>query len=123
LGGSSLEVQGVTMAVVPLIKPAKQSTPVHKRCCASQVPWARIAAAGSLIVGGGLLLGGKRKPGLVTAAAGLSLAALDQQDTIHSWWNDLPVYIGNAQNLLGQVQETLNTVSVQRDKLAKVLHR
>jgi len=40
--------------------------------------------------GGGLLLGGKRKPGLVAAAAGVSLAALDQQDTILSWWNDLP---------------------------------
>ncbi|MDR3723238.1 MAG: hypothetical protein P4K83_01960 [Terracidiphilus sp.] len=111
------------MAVVPLAKPAKQSAPVHKCCCTLQLPWARIAAAGTLIVGGGLLLGGKRKPGLVAAAAGASLAALDQQDTIRAWWNELPEYIGNAQNLLGQVQETLDTVSEQRDKLAKALHR
>jgi len=123
LGGSSLEVQGVTMAVVPLVKPAKKSVPVHRRCCATQGPWTRIAAAGTLIVGGGLLLGGKRKPGLVAAAAGASLAALDQQDVIRAWWNELPVYIGNVQDILGQVQETLNEVTVQRDKLAKALHR
>ena len=111
------------MVVVPLARPSNESEPAPPRATVAGVPWARIAAAGTLIASGGLLMGGKHKAGLLAAAAGASLAMLDQKETVLDWWNSLPGYIGNVQNVLGQVQETLHAVSVQRDKLAKALHR
>ena len=111
------------MVVEPLAKPANEPAPVRRNCCSHPVPWARIAAAGTLIAGGGLLLGGKRKAGLVAAATGASLALLDQQDTLKSWWRILPGYIDNVQHLLSQVQDTVDDIAVQRDKLAKALNR
>lgn len=80
-------------------------------------------AAGTLLAGGGLLLGGKRKQGLIAAAAGVSLAMLDQKETVSLWWSQLPETVNQVQDFLGQVQHTLDEVSVQRDKLARVLHR
>ena len=87
----------------------------------SSVSWARIAAAGTLIVGGGLLLGGKRKSGLVAATAGASLALLDQKETVLALWNQLPGCIDHAQQVLGQVQESLDEIAVQREKIGKLL--
>jgi hypothetical protein len=111
------------MVVVPLAKPKKDFAPARRCSSCSGVPWGRIAAAGTLIVGGGLLLSGKRKAGLVAATTGASLALLDQQEIVRTWWNNLPGYINDVQELLGQVQETIDDVAVQREKLARILHR
>jgi hypothetical protein len=97
--------------------------PARRRAQCSAIPWTRIAAAGTLIAGGGLLLSGKRKAGLVAATAGASLALLDQQEVVSEWWDSLPGNIGKVQKVLGQVQETLDDVVVQREKLAKLLNR
>ena len=111
------------MVVVPLAKPANEPVHPRRQCCSHPVPWARIAAAGTLIAGGGLLLGGKRKAGLLAAATGASLALLDQQETLQTWWRILPGYIDNVQRVLSQVQDTVDDIAVQRDKLAKALNR
>lgn len=99
------------------------TAPAKRRTDCSSVPWARIAAAGTLIAGGGLLLSGNRKAGLVAATTGASLALLDQQDVVLKWWDSLPAHISNVQKVLGQVQETLDDVVIQREKLAKLLNR
>jgi hypothetical protein len=50
-----------------------------------------------------LLLAGERRAGMVAAASGTALALLDQQQTLHSWWNVLPGYIDQVQDVLAKV--------------------
>lgn len=102
---------------------AAAPAPARRRTSCSSVPWTMIAAAGTLIASGGLLLSGKRKAGLVAATTGASLALLDQQEVVRAWWDNLPGHITKVQKVLGQVQETLDDVAVQREKLAKLLNR
>jgi hypothetical protein len=70
-----------------------------------------------------LLLSGNRRAGLVAAATGTTLAALDQQETLRSWWSTLPRYIDQVQGVLGQVQDTVNEVAVKREALRRALAR
>lgn len=102
---------------------ANRSTSAKLCCALSAAPWLRIAAAGTLIAGGGLLLGGKQKAGLATASAGAALALLDQKETVLSCWDQLPGRIAQFQQLLGQLQETLDGVATQRDQIARILGR
>jgi hypothetical protein len=85
--------------------------------------WARLAAGGSLLAGGLLLLTGNRRAGLVTAAAGTALAVLDQQETVKAWWNALPGYIEQAQHVLGKLEEGVAEVAAQRERLHRILTR
>jgi hypothetical protein len=87
------------------------------------MPWARIAAAGTLLAGGALLLNGKRQAGVAVAAAGTALALLEQQEMIRSWWNQLPGYLEEAQQLLGHVQGAVDELAFQQQKLTKILSR
>jgi HPt (histidine-containing phosphotransfer) domain-containing protein len=59
----------------------------------------------------------------VAAASGAALAMLDQQEALRSWWNRLPAYIDDVQKLLSQVQDTVQEVSVQRERLHRILSR
>jgi len=54
------------------------------------VDWVKIAACGSLICGGLLILSGKKRAGLVAAASGTALAMVEHQDTLREWWEALP---------------------------------
>jgi hypothetical protein len=75
------------------------------------------------VAAGFLLLSGQRRAGMVAAASGTALAMLDQQETLHSWWNALLGYIDQVQELLGQVQDTVNDIAVKREALRRVLAR
>jgi hypothetical protein len=68
-----------------------------------------------------LLLSGKRRAGMVAAASGTALAMLEQPETLRLWWNALPGYIDQAQQILGQVQDAVNEVAVKREALRRVL--
>lgn len=87
----------------------------------SSMPWMRIVAAGTLIVGGGLLLSGRRKAGLFAAATGASLALLEQKDALGQMWRIMPGYINELQRLLGSAQETVGDLAERREKLVKAL--
>jgi hypothetical protein len=107
------------MVVVPLSKPQQNSESTlegHGR-----TTWMTLLAAGTLAASGALLATGKRKAGLVTAAAGTTLALLNEPETVRKWWNALPGYIGEAQSLLGRAQGALEDVCAQREKMHKVL--
>ena len=108
------------MAVVPLTRTENHGS-MPRICIPEGADWARIAAGGSLLASALLLLAGKRRAGLITAGAGTALAILDQQETVREWWNALPGYIDEAQQLLGKVEETVSEVAVQRDRLHKIL--
>jgi hypothetical protein len=117
------------MVVLPLSKfpnefnqdtSAAQPGPSPK---SESINWIRIASAATLVAGGALLLGGKRRSGLFAAATGTALALLDQQDLLRKWWLVLPAYIDNIQELLNHAEGAVEEFAAQREKLGKVLGR
>lgn len=87
------------------------------------VNWLRVTAAATLVTGGALLLAGKNRLGLVAAAAGTSLAMIDQQHTLKKWWELLPGYIVEVQGVLEQVDKAVEELAAQREKISHVLGR
>ena len=83
--------------------------------------WIKIAAGASLIAGGLLLLTGKRRAGMAAAATGTTLAMLDQQDLLRTWWGQLPGYVDQVQSMIGQVQSTVEDFTTKRESLRQVL--
>jgi hypothetical protein len=109
------------MVVVPLAKGTNElgsATPSKRE---NSPNWIRIAAATSLAASGALLLTGNRRAGLLTAISGAALAMLDQQDAVCAWWNALPAYLEEADDLLGRAQTVVADLSVQGQKLRKAL--
>jgi hypothetical protein len=114
------------MIVVPLSQPKNESNewkPVPRAREAEPLNVIRIAASGTLLAGGLLLLTGHRRAGLAASASGVALALLDQQEVVHCWWNLLPGYIDDLQRLLGQVQDVVEGLGAQRETLRRVLAR
>jgi len=85
--------------------------------------WVSFAAAGTLAASGALLVTGKRRAGLATAVAGAALAMLDQKEIVGKWWNALPGQLDQIQGMLGRAQAAVEDLSVQGEKLRRVLHR
>ena len=85
--------------------------------------WVNVAACGSLITGGLLLLSGQKRAGLVMAASGTALALLDHEDTLRRWWDAMPGYVDRAQYILEQVQDVVDDISEKSESLRRVLSR
>jgi hypothetical protein len=107
------------MVVVPLAK--TESNTGGSFASGIKMNAVRIAAAGTLAASGALLVAGKRKAGLVTAVSGAALAMLDQQEVVRTWWNALPGYLEEIQGMLCRAQEAVEDLSVQGEKLRRVL--
>ena len=108
------------MVVVPLSKSASSAG----ESCASKAKsrhWVGMVAAGTLAASGALLIAGKRRAGLVTAVSGAALAMLDQREVVSKWWNALPAYLEEMQGMLGRAQSAVEDLSVQGEKLRRVL--
>jgi hypothetical protein len=110
------------MVVVPLNQMENEAKSNRRIFECEGTNWARIAAGGSLLAGGLLLLTGNRRAGLMTAASGTALALLDQQETVRAWWDALPGYIDNVQNLLGRVEALVSELENQRARLDTILN-
>jgi hypothetical protein len=111
------------MVIVPLSKTANDSALQASAPETKSASWAGIAAGGTLMASGLLLLTGQRRAGLVAAAAGATLAVLDQKETVRTWWHLLPGYIDNVQKVLSQVQAGVEEFAVKRDKVRQILTR
>jgi len=111
------------MVVVPLPQPEDELTAKLRECEDEPLSWVGVVASGSLIAGGVLLVTGQRRAGLVAAASGAALAMLDQEETLRSWLDLLPVYIDQIQGLLMQVDGAIKEVDAQRLRLHRVLGR
>ena len=85
--------------------------------------WIKVAACGSLITGGLLLLSGQKRAGLVMAASGTALALLDHETTLRNWWEAMPGYVDRAQSMLGQVQYAVEGIAEKGESLRRVLRR
>ena len=110
------------MVVVPLTK----STSTARESCASGASsrhWVGMVGAGTLVASGVLLVAGKRRAGLLTALTGAALVMLDQQEVVSQWWNALPGCLEEMQRTLGRAQAAVEDLSVQGEKLRRVLGR
>jgi hypothetical protein len=113
------------MTIVPLSKPYDDegSSAATGSQRDTSIPVLRYAAAGSLVAGGVLYVSGCRRTGLLAAVIGTALAMIDQQETMRAWWNALPVYLDEAQNLLNRVQGAMDDITQQQQKLRQVFSR
>jgi hypothetical protein len=82
-----------------------------------------MVGAGTLVASGVLLVAGKRRAGLLTALTGAALVMLDQQEVVSQWWNALPGCLEEMQRTLGRAQAAVDDLSVQGEKLRRVLGR
>ena len=89
----------------------------------SSLNWLRVTSAATIVAGGALLFAGKRRAGLATAATGVSLAMIEQQDTLKKWWAILPGYLTQVQNVIAEVEGAVQEFAEQREKLGNVLNR
>ncbi|MGE5204355.1 MAG: hypothetical protein ACM3PW_01990 [Chlamydiota bacterium] len=55
--------------------------------------WKRAVIFGSLGAGALLIIGGRKAPGMVVAAAGLAVLASEYPEAFETIWQDAPVYI------------------------------
>ena len=111
------------MVVVPLSQPVNDFSATPEIVESETMNWVGFAAGGTLVTAGLLLLAGERRAGMVAAASGTALAMLDQQQTLHSWWNALPCYIDQVQQVLNRVQSTVEDVAAKREALRRALAR
>jgi len=111
------------MVLTPVLERERMSPRVAEMPRRDSVDWVKIAACGSLITGGLMLLSGQKRAGLVMAASGTALAMLDQEETIRRWWEALPGYVDRAQIMLEQVRDVMEDVAEKGEAVRRVLSR
>ena len=109
------------MVVVPIPKPANDFATAPRALKSENMNWVGFAAGETLLAAGLLLLAGRRRAGMVAAAAGTALALLDQKEALHSWWKGLPGYIDEVEGLLCQVQNIVEDLAAKRETLRRIL--
>lgn len=85
--------------------------------------WMGIAVGGTFLASALLLLSGKKRAGMVTAAAATALTLLNEQEAVREWWNALPQYLDDAQRLLNQAQSTIDDLAGKRERLRAMFNR
>ena len=111
------------MSVVPI---PRQPEPVHTPSHAEDnelSPTLRLAAGGTLLAGAVLLLAGKRKPGLALTATGTVLTLLHEKETTLRWWAALPLFLSNAQRLIGKAEQAMDELNARKDKFRSFLKK
>ena len=111
------------MGLVPFPKRKTASVEVLNGPESESAEWVKIAAGGALIAGGLLLLSGQRRTALAAAAAGTALTMLDQQEMLRAWWRQLPGYVDQVEQIIQQVQSTVDELAAKRDSLLRVLSK
>jgi hypothetical protein len=113
------------MGFTPILEPERRKEPRYsyrpRTPQGERIDWLRLAAGGTMILGGCLLLARKKRAGTVVAASGAALALLDHEDTLRRWWYALPGYVEQAQRLMGQVMDTLDNVGEMSNSLRRDL--
>jgi hypothetical protein len=83
--------------------------------------WINLAAGGTLLAGGLLLLTNQRRAGVVMGVAGATLTLLNHQETVRDWWDQIPTYVEHVQNMIGRVQTSMEELSITRENLHQTL--
>jgi hypothetical protein len=99
------------------------SFPAPVQQAAKSPDWTSLLAAGTLLVGGALMVTGHRRAGLAVAATGTALALLEEQEIVAEWWKNLPGYLSEAQHFLDKVEGYLEEATIQGQRLQGILRR
>jgi hypothetical protein len=111
------------MSVVPIPRqPEPAHTPTHI-AENEPSPTLRLAAGGTLLAGAVLLLAGKRKAGLALTATGTALTLLHEKDTTLRWWAALPLFLSNAQRVIGKAEQAMDEVNARKDKFRSIFKK
>jgi hypothetical protein len=111
------------MVVVPLTKRGSDLEEAPRVQQGDSLNWMRVAAAGTLAASGVLLASGRRKAGLAAAVSGVTLAMLDQKETVRAWWAALPGCLAEMQEMLNHAQGTVKEITAQRERLHRIFSR
>jgi hypothetical protein len=111
------------MAIAAFPDGEKRTARITQMPRTANVNWVEVAACGSLIAGGLLLLSSQKRAGLVMAASGTALAMLEHEETLRRWWEALPGYVDRAQQMFEQVQDVVDSVAEKSESLRRVLSR
>jgi hypothetical protein len=111
------------MNIASFPNPESRSSGIADMAHNEPYDWAKVAACGSLLAGGLLLLTGHKRAGLVMAASGTALALMDHEDTLKRWWEALPGYVDRAQTMFEQVRDVMEGISEKGETLRRVLSR
>lgn len=111
------------MGLTPVLERERRSERITEMPRRDSVDWAKVAACGSLVAGGLMLLSGQKRAGLVMAAAGTALAMLDHEEALRQWWEALPGYVDRAQYMFEQVREVVDDITEKGESLRRVISR
>jgi hypothetical protein len=111
------------MNIASFPNPENRSSRITEMAHNEPYDWAKVAACGSLVAGGLLLVTGHKRAGLVMAASGTALALMDHEETLKRWWEALPGYVERAHSMFEQVREVVEDVTEKGESLRRVLSR
>ena len=111
------------MVIATISNPVSRPPRVTEFPATAQVDWVKLAACGSLLTVGLMLLSGQKSGGLVMAAAGTALALMDHEETLREWWEAMPGYVDRAQSMLQQVEGMVENITEKGESLRRVLSR
>lgn len=111
------------MNIASFPNPETRSSRITEMTHHEPYDWAKVAACGSLVVGGLLLVTGHKRAGLVMAASGTAIALMDHEDSLKRWWEALPGYVDRAQTMFEQVRDVMEGISERGESLRRILSR
>ena len=111
------------MGLTPVLERERRSERITEMPRRESTDWVKIAACGSLVAGGLMLLSGQKRAGLVMAASGTALAMLDHEDTLRRWWEALPDYVERAQYMFEQVRDVVDDITEKGEALRRMVSR
>jgi hypothetical protein len=97
--------------------------PFPERSEDDSLTWNRSLAAGSLIAGALLLVTGYRRAGLAVAAAGATVALLENPEAVRNFWNSIPDFVHTSQDFLSRAESLIDDINRQRARVRSMLSR
>jgi hypothetical protein len=89
----------------------------------AETPWTRSVAAGTLVAGAVLLICGKRRSGIAVAAAGATVALLENPQAIKEAWEAMPRIMRSSHDFLARIEDFVDELNKQGIRLRSVLNQ
>jgi hypothetical protein len=86
-----------------------------------EIPWPRVAAAGSLLVGAYLLFTGRYKGAIAAALGAAGVAALEKPEMVKELWENTPKYLRSGQDFLRRAESIVEDVKSKGEKMRELL--
>lgn len=86
-----------------------------------EIPWPRMAAAGSLLAGAYLLFTGRHKAALAAGLAAVGFAAVENPEMARRIWENSPRYLRAGQDFLKRAENALEDIRGKGEKIREML--